>query len=232
MTYVAQPRTLHYGLRGRDVLAVQRVLTRLGLRKRSNTSYYGSYTVREVKAFQHEASLHPNTTLVPDGVIGVSTYRAFYPYLDAYELWLIASVKVPTLRDKMVAWQMRFAHDHDRIDYQELRPMAHQYHLPLTTDCSGLYTLGAQLAGWPDPNGRNYDGEGFTGTLLDHGMPQSRASLQPGDAVFYGRPVVVHVACYVGKNMVVTHGHPGLPDDPRLEPITWWDAINTFRSYL
>src|SRR5437667_43878 len=35
-------------------------------------------------------------------------------------------------------------------------------------DCSESVTLTAHLAGLRDPNGRDYDGTGYTGTLLDY----------------------------------------------------------------
>jgi hypothetical protein len=58
--------------------------------------------------------------------------------------------------------------------------------LPLTTDCSGFVTLCYFLAGAPDPNGRGYDGEGWTGTLLRHMTGIAADDVQAGDAVVYG----------------------------------------------
>ncbi|HVH52092.1 MAG TPA: hypothetical protein VM690_08090, partial [Gaiellaceae bacterium] len=54
------------------------------------------------------------------------------------------------------------------IHYAEVRPIPLARRLPITTDCSGFVTLCYFLAGAPDPNGREYDGEGWTGTLLRH----------------------------------------------------------------
>ncbi|MHB8469552.1 MAG: Hint domain-containing protein [Gaiellaceae bacterium] len=45
----------------------------------------------------------------------------------------------------------------------EMRPIPLARTLPLTTDCSGFVTLCYHLAGAPDPNGRGYDGQGWTG---------------------------------------------------------------------
>lgn len=43
---------------------------------------------------------------------------------------------------------------------------------------------------YPDPNGRAYDGEGFTGTLTAHGVPVSAAGGVPAfTMVFYGWPI-------------------------------------------
>lgn len=58
--------------------------------------------------------------------------------------------------------------------------------LPWTTDCSGSITTLAQYAGLPDPNGQHYDGEGFTGTMLDHLPRTTLAHLRPGDLAVFG----------------------------------------------
>lgn len=66
--------------------------------------------------------------------------------------------------------------------------------LPLTTDCSGFVTLCYFLAGAPDPNGRRYDGEGWTGTLLAHMTAVAPDDVQPGDVVVYGAAPGRHCA--------------------------------------
>lgn len=38
----------------------------------------------------------------------------------------------------------------------------------ITLDCSEIATLLCRLAGLADPNGRGYDGSGYTGTMLEH----------------------------------------------------------------
>jgi len=43
---------------------------------------------------------------------------------------------------------------------------------------------------YPDPNGRGYDGEGFTGTMTANGVPVAAGGGVPGfTAVFYGWPI-------------------------------------------
>jgi NlpC/P60 family len=68
-------------------------------------------------------------------------------------------------------------------------------------DCSSFATLCYKAAGLPDPNGLNYNGQGFTGTLFDHGTPT--ATPRPGDLIFWGTdplapPAPAHVGVYLG----------------------------------
>ena len=75
------------------------------------------------------------------------------------------------IRNQMVS-NAEWAIEHtSSIHYEESRPMPITiaiHHLPITTDCSGFATMMAKWAGAPDPNGRGYDGSGFTGSLLSH----------------------------------------------------------------
>ena len=66
------------------------------------------------------------------------------------------------------------------VDYAQVRPMRTRFltqsqlttdlehNVPVTMDCSESVTLMFRLAGLKDPNGLNYDGYGYTGTMLDH----------------------------------------------------------------
>jgi hypothetical protein len=75
---------------------------------------------------------------------------------------------VATVRQKIVtAARWGIAHE-PQIHYGEIRPVPLGRTLPLTTDCSGFVTLCYFLAGALDPNGLDYSGEGWTGTLLGH----------------------------------------------------------------
>ena len=71
-----------------------------------------------------------------------------------------------------------------RVHYAQRRPMEtrpiHSLHLlqqaldspqGVTMDCSESVTLLCHVCGLDDPNGFDYDGHGFTGTLL-HNLPQ------------------------------------------------------------
>jgi len=96
---------------------------------------------------------------------------------------------------------------------------------PITTDCSGSITLYAYLAQGNDPNGLNFDHEGYTGTLLSHEehlalwVKQNPVAtiqdIEVGDYVVYGPGVGEHVAIIVeiqGNDILtVSHGEQGNP---------------------
>lgn len=86
-----------------------------------------------------------------------------------------------------------------RVHYAQIRPMPtrsiRRGHLltallrpgGITMDCSESVTLICRLAGLRDPNGLNYDGEGFTGTLLKYLKHYSTPKdAQPGSLVVFG----------------------------------------------
>lgn len=98
----------------------------------------------------------------------------------------------------------------DKIHYRQLRPMAthkivHELMLRtilatsgLSMDCSESVTLLCRLAGLHDPNGLDYNGTGYTGTLLRHlgarAYPPSHASAAGiGALVVFGGGTGEHV---------------------------------------
>jgi cell wall-associated NlpC family hydrolase len=114
---------------------------------------------------------------------------------------------VATLREKIVAAARWGIANEPRIHYGEVRPMPLARTLPLTTDCSGFVTLCYYLAGAPDPNGLGYDGQGWTGTLLEH-LPVA-AAVRRGDIVVFGAYPGRH-CCIVlepgGDPLLCSHG--------------------------
>ena len=110
-----------------------------------------------------------------------------------------------SVRQKIVAAARWGIENEPLIHYGEIRPIPLGRVLPLRTDCSGFVTVCYFLAGAPDPNGRNYDGSGFSGTMLG-ALPQSRrADAKRGDLVVWG--------AYPGRHVAVVL-EPG--DDPVL----------------
>ena len=83
-----------------------------------------------------------------------------------------------TVRHQIVTAALWGIANEPQIHYGEIRPIPLARTLPLTTDCSGFVTVCYFLAGAPDPNGLDYSGEGWTGTLLrnlEHGrLPPHR----------------------------------------------------------
>lgn len=115
--------------------------------------------------------------------------------------------KLGTLMDLLVAHE-------PTVHYQQVRPMSTagiknvedlkaRLEWGIHMDCSESVTLLCRLAGMKDPNGLDYNGSGYTGTLLAHLPHYSRAtSANVGALVVFGSPPGHHV-CMVR--------HPG-PD--------------------
>lgn len=93
------------------------------------------------------------------------------------------------------------------VHYAQVRPMATRTIRPghlwralhrrggITMDCSESVTLICRLAGLRDPNGKHYDGYGYTGTLLtylEHYPEPARA--RAGALVVFGGGTGEHVA--------------------------------------
>lgn len=143
------------------------------------------------------------------------------------------AVPLPVDKRTLIVQWARWGVAHEpEIHYAETRPMPHWLEpLPVTIDCSGFATLCYRHAGCPDPNGLNYDGSGYTGTLLAHGKHVWKP--QPGDLVIYGPGEGVHVAVVVEAGpdpLTVSHGEERGPELVRVsqdnrQPIR-------YRSYL
>lgn len=106
------------------------------------------------------------------------------------------------------------------IHYAETRPIPiniPKYYLPFTTDCSGFVTIMAKWSGAADPSGLGYNGQGYTGTLLDHLPHITKQESLPGDLVVLAPPPGHHVvvlveAGTVADPLVVSHGREADPD--------------------
>ena len=114
----------------------------------------------------------------------------------------------------------RFAVDHKTSakfawDYAEIRPIPLNMNFTKKTDCSGFATWCYWVAGVADPNGQNYSGQGYTGTLLSHGTHIAGENALPGDLIVYGPGTGWHVGVIVeidGLNVLtVSHGQQGDP---------------------
>jgi hypothetical protein len=102
--------------------------------------------------------------------------------------------------------------------YAEIRPI--QYDIltaaSITDDCSGFATACYKECGLADPNHLNYNGSGYTGTLIAHARNVGGAgNAQPGDLCFFGssESATTHVNVYVGNGNSVSMGTPGDPSE-------------------
>lgn len=101
------------------------------------------------------------------------------------------------------------------FEYDEIRP--YPLYIPtadkhIKNDCSGTVTWCYYHAGAPDPNGLDYDGSGYTGTLIDHGTQVNVP--QVGDLVIYGNNPGVHTAVIVVAEedpVTMSHGQASEP---------------------
>lgn len=121
-------------------------------------------------------------------------------------------------RHKIAAIAQWGIHNEPSIHYAQSRPIDginHPYQLPLDTDCSGFVTLCYKWAGAPDPNGRSFDGQGYTGTLLQHMKPIMKSQAKIGDVVVWGAFPGHHTALIIGgphdDPLLCSHGQEAGP---------------------
>lgn len=121
---------------------------------------------------------------------------------------LVVRRVAPTWRARMLeAMKWALAHE-GAIHYQQSRPFPvnaiRDRHLPIYTDCSGSTTMLYRAAGVKDPNGNEYDGTGYTGTLRANTPRTPLAELRVGDFIVHGPGAGSHV-------VVVFQPHPTDP---------------------
>lgn len=111
-----------------------------------------------------------------------------------------------SVRDKIVIAAEKALGKQPQYRYLQRRPMNKEL-LPLSPeikymDCSEFVTLCYKEAGAPDPNGLKYNGQGYTGTLMQNGT--KTLTPRPGDLAFYRSPE--HVGVYVGGGQIIEMG--------------------------
>ena len=174
---VPYPGELKQGYRGREVTAIKRSLSHAGYfawKPRAFTRLWGPFTTKAIKRFQKDSKL-PQT-----GTYTRATHRNLSPHFDAYSASLMG-YKQPGLsvvRQRIMTAAMTLRNRRSTVHYSmtakrmqivrekmtmfDLATKAHIYE-----DCSSSLTGCYYVAGAPDPNNRNYDGQGYTGTLAD-----------------------------------------------------------------
>ncbi len=247
MPDVAFCRTLLVGKEGKDVIAHKRALSRAAPSLypwMTFTNYYGPRFRDAVEDWQKRKNLQVT------GRIGPTTHEALEkaknkdgePAFDALARKLakdFCEEFLETPREKIVN-AARYWHLHKyEILYSQARPfpVGEPPWYPSRWDCSGFVTSCYYAGGVPDPNRRGYDGQGYTGTLIEHGKSISANELKPGDLVFYGKVwqpkpgfpfgAPTHVAVFVGNGMVISNGSYPMG----FYPIRYRTDINQYRSY-
>ena len=179
-----------------------------------------------------------------DGEIGQHTFDALAPSLDAFGHSLLDKVRKqlqePTGKRQQIVHAAFVGYtNRDRITYtmkgermQGVRDKIHPPQFPTTEDCSSFATWCYFVADAPDPNGRGFDGQGYTGTMIGHGTEVKEA--KPGDLIFYGHSHgdINHVTVYVGNGKVISHGQDS---GPMLYPMNYsrpGGGVQQIRSYV
>lgn len=123
-----------------------------------------------------------------------------------------------TVRDDIVAHALWGVANEPSIHYSQgshrFDALGHPRQLPLYTDCSAFATLLYNWAGADDPNGRGYNGTGYTGTLLAHLVEIPVGDTQPGDLIVYGPGGGDHVVIVIEPGLdplTVSHGQEAGP---------------------
>ncbi len=195
---------------GTPLTLVQRALRRAGHTDVKAKGYFGSNTRRAVEGIQRAAGLQAT------GNIGLRVWaildRQFLNNDESKQINVFvgeqrarrAAAAATVRRAAAVEQIVRAAHimidNSDVIRYagpgararllakrmQGVRQGLLLPRFPIFEDCSSSVTWLYFQAAAPDPNGRGYDGQGWTGTLVDHGREITLAEAAPGDLVFYG----------------------------------------------
>ena len=222
MASVAFKRTVKVGMKGNDCYAIKRALKRKGFGsgltlKGPARFNFGAKSGEALKKFQKRYKL------TADGVYGAATHRTMVNCggFDAYGRYLMASAPVTQaasgVRDRIVAAAVFGSNHRGAIHYTQsslrmygVRNKIRIPKIPIYEDCSSFATWCYWHAGGPDPNGRGYDGYGFTGTMAAHGKRVS--SPLPGDLLLYGPgPNFSHVTVFIGNGKCVSHGSEAGP---------------------
>jgi hypothetical protein len=231
---VKLPRTIEPGMKGKDVVAVQRALWRMHQRKIGTfNGNYGYWTKRQIQSFQH------NHGIKPDGVYGPLTHSKLAPVgFDAYSAYLMGHVSIshaPTMQQRIVetaifAYNKRYNihYTQSSMRMQGVRERKKPPLYPSWEDCSSITTWYYWVANAPDPNGNHYNLLGYTGTLASNGHATTHP--KPGDIILYGSVFPYHhVAVYIGGGRCISHGSE---IGPLMLSAYYRPDLNHFRTYF
>jgi hypothetical protein len=117
-----------------------------------------------------------------------------------------------------------------RWEWAEVRPipLGLPPAYPIVTDCDGAVTIIYHEAGCQDPNGQNYDGEGWSEDFFIHGSHIAFSAVLAGDVVTFGPSGEIHTAMFVqsaaesADPLCFSHGKEG---DPSLVPLSALEGL-------
>jgi hypothetical protein len=207
---------LKFGMKGWDVLAMQRALVRAKVRSNKPGIYFGWRCRAQVKLFQRHVGI------MQTGTVNQTTLNHLHKYYDGYGVWLIkhqaqqSKLQQSTSKVQQSVQTAFFLMAHAsathytedwnlRMSWFRLKIRPPKF--PQYLDCSSACTWYRWVAGLSDPNGFGYNGTGYTGTMLANGTRVTTP--QPGDMTFYQNPD--HVAIEVGNGRVISDGSEAGP---------------------
>ncbi len=227
---VAFARKMREGNSGRDVLAHKRAVSRAFPEiypwpKKGFSLFFGEYFGNAVKGSCLIMGIKPRRVIDLEYHEALErrkkrrdkTQWAFDSYSiklakDYYDYFNKKDVRQNIIEAGFFWYKYRMGIAYDQMRaFQKRKPPQK----PTKWDCSAFATNCYYGGGAPDPNGRNYDGQGYTGTLLSHGKVIPFSKVQPADLMMYGhssgRPgfevgAPTHVAVYVGGGRVLSLG--------------------------
>jgi len=249
---VAFCRPLILGAKGKDVIAHKRAISRaapdiypwMGAKF---TPIFGGRFETAVVRYQKRRGITPASGKIGRGTHedlekSVAKNKPTEPAFDPLAVKMAAEFCgefEKTTREKVVEAGFYWYSRRSQISYSQARPFALGVPLwiPDQWDCSGFVTACYYAGEAGDPNNRNFDGHGYTGTLISNGVKIAQNALKPGDLIFYGFTRVAkpgfpigsptHVAMYVGDGMVLSNGSYPMG----YYHYNYRSDLNHFRSY-
>lgn len=235
----AHARTLHLTdppQTGPDVLALQRLLAPYAPGPADGR--FGPHTAAAVERAKWALG-YPSARCNGSAEPKLVAYLEGTPVPAAYAARAQARSRSAALRQAIASHAEWGIANEPQIHYAELRPIDALHEprrLPLTTDCSGFVTLCYAWAGAPDPNGLDYSGQGWTGSLLSHLKAIAESAVQPADLVVWGAPPGHHVALVLRAGadpLLCSHGQERGPVAIRFSvesqyqppPVTWLGGL-------
>lgn len=181
-------RCLYSGDTGDDVQAVQQMLYRAGIgATNAKNGNYGQKSVADMIALQRKYGISAS------GNMGGPSWTQLAQFATDSDMALYTGATVPSappagdaMRQSLVSSARWSIANGPNSHYKQSRPYPLKLVLPFDTDCSGSTSCFYCVSGAPDPNGRGYDGRGFTGTQRQNGKQVSHSDARNGDLVFYG----------------------------------------------
>ena len=227
---VAFARKMREGDSGRDIVAHKRAVSRAFPElypwpKRGFSLLFGEYFGNAVKGSCLVMGIKPRRVIDLEYHEALErrkkrrdkTEWAFDSYSiklakDYYDYFNKKNIRQSIVEAGFFWYQRRMS-----IAYDQMRPFQKRKppQTPTMWDCSAFVTNCYYGGGAPDPNGRGYDGQGYTGTLLSHGKVIPFSQIQTADLIMFGSssgkpgfPVgaPTHVSLYVGGGMVLSLG--------------------------